>query len=125
MRKAIFTAALLALAAGGALAQTPPPAANGPQNRPINTNDSVNRQSNLPVAGRNSFTQGEAQSRIEKKGFQNIQGLAKDNNGIWRGQATKDGQTVNVSLDFEGNVVAANGQGSSAPANAAPGNAGK
>jgi len=31
--------------------------------------------------------------------------LKKDKNGIWHGKALKDGTTVNVSLDYEGNVV--------------------
>jgi len=121
----IATAAVLTLIAGGAMAQTQPPAADGPQNRAINSSDSANRQSTMPVAGRNSFTEGEAKTRIENRGFANIQGLRKDENGIWRGQATKDGRTVAVSLDYQGNVVQANGQGSSAPANVPQGGAGR
>ena len=31
--------------------------------------------------------------------------LAKDEKGIWRGTAQKDGTTVNVAVDFKGNVV--------------------
>jgi putative membrane protein len=32
--------------------------------------------------------------------------LIKDDKGIWRGQATKDGKSTAVSLDYQGNVVA-------------------
>jgi hypothetical protein len=55
--------------------------------------------------GRNSFTEGQAKSRIEKSGFQNVTGLKKDENGIWTGQAMKDGRQVTVQLDFQGDVL--------------------
>ena len=42
---------------------------------------------------------------IEKNGFSNISGLTKDDNGVWRGKAMKNGQQVDVSLDYQGNVV--------------------
>ena len=45
-------------------------------------------------------------SRIESKGFSNVSGLKKDDKGVWRGTAMRDGKSVDVSLDFEGNVVA-------------------
>jgi len=32
--------------------------------------------------------------------------LRKDDQGVWRGKATKDGKSVAVSLDFQGNVTA-------------------
>jgi putative membrane protein len=59
-----------------------------------------------PVAGANSFTEGQAKSRIESQGFANVSGLTKDDQGIWRGNATKDGRNVIVSLDFHGDVFA-------------------
>lgn len=104
MRNPIVIAALLAFVAGGAIAQTPA-AKDGPQNSAINTPNSTNRQVDAPVAGRNSFTEGEAKSRIEKLGFANVSELKKDDNGIWRGRAMKDGKAVDVSLDYQGNVV--------------------
>jgi hypothetical protein len=126
MRKSLVLAALLAFAAGGAVAQVQnPPAKDGPQNSAINSSDSSNRQVKAPVAGANSFTEGEAKSRIEKMGFTNITGLKKDDNGVWRGRAAKGGQTMDVSLDYQGNVVQAPAQGTSAPSNAARGGAGR
>ena len=76
---------------------------------------------NAPVAGRNSFTEGEAKSRIEKTGFSNVSNLKKDDDGVWRGRAIKDGKTVDVSVDFQGNVIQAGAQGTTAPSNTAQG----
>ena len=112
MRKSIMFGAVLAFAATGAMAQTPP-AANGPQNSAVNSSTSSNRQVDTPVKGRNSFTQGEAKSRIEKRGFTNVTDLQKDDNGVWRGKGTKDGRQVDVSLDYQGNVIEGTGTGTS------------
>jgi len=76
-----------------AVAQTPAvksPSANNPA---------------APVPGANSFTEGQARSKIEASGYTNVSGLKKDRNGVWTGSATKGGQTVNVKLDFQGNVT--------------------
>jgi hypothetical protein len=59
-----------------------------------------------PLPGANSFTESQARSRIEDRGFVGVSGLKKDDQGIWRGTAMKDGKTVNVALDYKGNVVA-------------------
>jgi len=103
MRKSLAVALVLGLTAGGALAQTPAPA-NGPQNSAVNTSDSSNRMAAGPVKGANSFTEGEARSRIEKQGFTNVGALKKDDDGIWRGTATRSGQQAAVALDYQGNV---------------------
>lgn len=103
MRKFVLLAAALALATGPALAQQAPPAAKGPQNNAVNTSNTPTPAS--PVQGSNSFTEGEAKSRIEAKGFTNVSNLKKDDSGVWRGQASKEGRTVSVSLDYQGNVV--------------------
>jgi putative membrane protein len=58
------------------------------------------------VSGANSFTEGQARSRISDAGFTDVQGLRKDDEGIWRGTAMRNGQQVGVGLDFQGNVVA-------------------
>ena len=108
MRSLLATSVILAFVASGAMAQSPP-AQKGPQNSAINSSDSANRQVTAPVQGHNSFTEGEAKSRIEKLGFTNVGKLAKDDNGVWRGQAMKDGKQVDVSLDYQGNVVMGSG----------------
>jgi putative membrane protein len=79
-----------ALAGGATMPSAPAksPAASGP-----------------PYPGANSFTEGQTRSRLEAAGFTNVAGLHKDDQGIWRGMATKDGKQVNVALDYKGNVV--------------------
>jgi hypothetical protein len=71
----------------------------------VNSPDTKN--SDKPVAGRNSFTEGQAKSRIEDAGYSNVTGLKKDDNGVWRGRASKGSAAVNVSVDFQGNVNSA------------------
>ncbi|MBP0446464.1 hypothetical protein J8J14_16940 [Roseomonas sp. SSH11] len=63
---------------------------------------------NAPAAGANSFTEGQARSRIEAAGFTGVQELRKDESGVWRGRAMRGGQTAEVGLDFQGNVVVGN-----------------
>ena len=109
MRLTPLVAIVLSLTAGTALAQNPPahqdpPANNGPNNKAINSKDSNNP--GAPVAGANSFTEGQAKSRIEARGYTNVGNLQKDDSGVWRGKAMKGGKSVDVSLDFQGNVVA-------------------
>lgn len=58
-----------------------------------------------PVAGANSFTEGQARSRIEAAGFTNVTDLQKDDQGVWRGRAMRNGTTATVGLDYQGNVV--------------------
>src|SRR5690348_16046743 len=69
MRKLVVLGAALALLAGPAFAQQGPPAAKGPQNNAVNTSNTPTPAA--PVQGSNSFTEGEAKSRIEAKGFTN------------------------------------------------------
>jgi hypothetical protein len=86
------------------MAQTPP-AKSGPNNNAVNSSGQNN--SNAPVAGRNSFTEGQAKSAIEKAGYTKVSDLKKDDNGVWRGKASKGGSSTSVSVDFQGNVIAA------------------
>ena len=48
---------------------------------------------------------GAGKSHIEAAGYSNISGLTKDKDGIWRGSAARGGATVDVGLDYQGNVV--------------------
>lgn len=105
MRSASMAAAALLLIAGMVAAQAQNPPANpGPNNNAVNTTGTNNP--GAPVAGANSFTEGQAKSRIEANGFSNVSDLKKDDSGVWRGKAQKDGKSTEVSLDFQGNVVA-------------------
>jgi hypothetical protein len=57
------------------------------------------------LPGSDSLNEDQAKSRIEAKGYSNLSGLQKDDRGIWRGRATmKDGRSVAVILDLEGNI---------------------
>jgi hypothetical protein len=56
--------------------------------------------------GANSFTEGQARSRMGDAGFADVQGLALDDRGIWRGRAMRNGQQTGVGMDFQGNIVA-------------------
>jgi hypothetical protein len=67
--------------------------------------DDGTRTATTPAEGANSFTEGQAKSRIEAAGFTNVSDLQKDDKGIWRGRAQRGGQQVSVALDFQGNVV--------------------
>ena len=104
MRSAIMFAAVVSLAIGSPsfaqnapqrpAAAPPPPAAAQPAN-----------PGGL-AAGANSFTETQAKSRIEASGYANVSALKKDEKGVWRATAMKDGKSVQVSLDTEGKVVA-------------------
>ena len=59
-----------------------------------------------PVAGKNSFTEGEVRDRLEKHGYTAVSGLMKDDQSIWRGTAMKDGKSVAIAVDYQGNIVA-------------------
>jgi hypothetical protein len=106
MHKTLIATVLVAVAFPAFAQQQP---ARQPANPDANTPavNSPNSPPNpgAPVSGANSFTEGQAKSRIEAKGFKNVSGLKKDDAGVWRGKASQDGKAMNVSVDFQGNVV--------------------
>ena len=61
--------------------------------------------SGAPLKGANSFTEGQAKDRAAAHGFTDVSSLKKDDDGIWRGNATWDGKPSQVAVDFKGNVV--------------------
>jgi hypothetical protein len=64
-----------------------------------------NRANRPALPGSDSLNEDQTKLRIEAKGYSNVSGLQKDNRGIWRGSATlKDGRSVAVILDLEGNI---------------------
>lgn len=100
MRLLLTAAMATVLMAGTASAQTD--SQNGPQNPAVKGMHDNN--ASAPVAGANSFTEGQARSQIEAKGFTHVVHLRKGKDGVWRGTATKDGQSGAVSVDYQGNV---------------------
>ena len=102
MNKIAILSAGLLLAASGAVAQSQTPSTS-------QTTPAINTEQNpgAPVAGKNSFTEAQAKSRIEDAGYKDVAGLKLDDQGVWRATATKDGKQAGVSLDFQGNVTIA------------------
>ena len=58
-----------------------------------------------PFKGANSFTETQAKERAVAAGLGEVTALKKDEDGIWRGTASKNGKSGNVAIDFKGNVV--------------------
>lgn len=105
MRKIFIAVTLLLASSLPVLAQSASPA-NPDANTPAVNSPNSPPNPGAPVAGANSFTKGQAKSRIEAKGFTGVSDLKKDDAGVWRGQAQQAGKSVAVSVDFQGNVVA-------------------
>ena len=77
-----------------------PPAANGAVNTDANTT------APQQAAASNSFTRSQAKGHVENAGYTDVSGMTKTPDGLWVGQAKKDGKPVTVSVDFKGAVSA-------------------
>ncbi len=121
MRNLMLILATTALFTGSAVAQDntgsskDPNAVTGSSNAAVNAKGNAASDANpsgtvnivAPSAlekGANSFTEGQARGRIEGAGFSGVTGLHKDDQGIWRGKATRDGKQVDVGFDYKGNI---------------------
>ena len=63
-------------------------------------------EAGAPLKGANSFTEGQAKDRAIGYGsVDSVSGLKKDDDGIWRGTGTQGGKTVQIAVDYKGNVV--------------------
>ena len=107
----VATAVAVSLSFGlGAYAQSPAvggSAAKG--NAPLKAMHQVNDGSAKP--GANSFTEGQARQHILNSGYTGVSGLAKGQDGVWRGMAMHGGTQVSVAMDFKGNVTEATASG--------------
>ena len=106
MLRTAILAALLSVGVGGpmAAAQTTTPSTD--PNATTDTNQGVVLTSPAGLQkGANSFTEAQAKSRLEDHGFTSVTGLTKDEAGIWWATASKDGKSVKVGLDYQGNVA--------------------
>jgi hypothetical protein len=104
MKTLVVFGVLIGLACfGSAAAQTSAPTADtsAPRNAAVK---SPHQMSAELAAGHNSFTQGQAQSRMVEAGYADVHDLFKDGSGLWQAKATKDGLPVKVALDYQGNV---------------------
>ncbi len=104
MRTILFTGLGVALFATAAMAQSVPPS-NVAMPPAVATGSGESNTTAAPVAGKNSFTEAQASARLEQHGYTHLADLRLDGNSIWRGLAVKDGKSVAVSLDFQGNIV--------------------
>lgn len=95
--KKLILAAFIAVAPAAALAQT---ATTSPMPAPTAPADA-----NAPLPGANSFTEGQAKSRLEASGYSSVMDLKKDDMGVWRGRAMINGQQTGVTVDYRGNIV--------------------
>jgi putative membrane protein len=96
MKRTLLTAGALALALGAASAQTNTTSPLPAPRAPVDTT--------APLPGANSFTEAQVRERLVSNGFADIGALAKDNQGIWRGRATRNGVQTPVAVDYRGNV---------------------
>jgi len=97
MKRTIIAAVFCGATILAAQAQTPTTAPTPSPNAPA--------EANAPLPGANSFTEGQAKSRLETNGYTAVSELKKDDNGVWKGRATHDGQPVIVSVDYRGNIT--------------------
>ena len=83
-------------------------------NEPCSTTTTPNSQTlptppaqaaTTPFTTERAFTADQAKSKIEAEGYSKLSGLRKDDKGVWRGKAMKDGLPVSVTLDAEGKVT--------------------
>jgi putative membrane protein len=58
-----------------------------------------------PAPKGNLFTEQQAREHLSHLGYTGISDLTKDENGVWRGSATKDGNTRTVAVDVKGAVA--------------------
>src|SRR5215204_5216346 len=124
MQRSLPVLAMLALlGASAAVAQTTPPASRGTGGPTGSSNPAVSTTGNAPSTtnpsgtanivaasalekGANSFTEGQAKYRLEGAGLTNVMDLKKDDDGIWRGKAMRQGKSVTIGFDYKGNIAA-------------------
>ena len=97
MKKLLIATMIVSATSFGALAQT---STTSPMPAP-----KAEADKNAPLPGANSFTEGQAKSRLEANGYSNVSSLKKDDNGVWKGTATHSGAQVTVSVDYRGNIT--------------------
>ncbi len=101
MPRLAISAIFLTAISSATLAQTPAPTTAQPKPAAPSAQGAGGLQ-----PGANSFTETQAAKRIGDAGFGKVTGLKKDDQGVWRGKAEKDGKSVEVGLDYRGNVMA-------------------
>jgi len=104
MKKLIFAAGFVGASALAAFAQTTPAPSTSGDTPAVATPDTKNPTA--PVEGANSFTEEQAKDRIAEAGYTGVKDLKLDDKGIWMASGMKDGKSVSIALDYQGNIVA-------------------
>lgn len=104
MNRSIIALTALSMMSIANAQETPKPATDA-QTPAVATPDTTNPAA--PVPGANSFTEGQAKARMEEKGYSDVTGLTKGEDGIWTASAMKSGKAFEVKLDFQGNITEA------------------
>ena len=109
IRLGFATLAVLSALATAAVAQsstTQPMNNSGSSSNPAVTHKPADSPQTTGTVepGANSFTEAQARSRLEAQGFSNVTELRKDDQGIWRGKAQREGKSVSVGIDYKGTV---------------------
>jgi hypothetical protein len=114
MRVLFAGAALAALVAGCA-------PESDKTNPAVATDDAAaERAAAAPATGANSFTQEQARERATNAGYMDVGALTQAADGTWQGAAMKDGASVTVVVDYQGNVTTQGGVTPAAPDGAMP-----
>ena len=102
MKRIVLALGALAIYSAAHAQETPKPAAK-PETPAVATPDTKNPTA--PVPGKNSFTEGQAQARIEENGYSDVTALTMGEDGIWTASAMKSGKPFEVKLDYQGNIT--------------------
>jgi len=86
-------------------AQTTSPADSSTTPRAAARTDSAIVPAAQLETGSNSYTEGQARSRLEANGFSAISNLRKDDHGFWRAAAMHSGTSGDVAMDFQGRIA--------------------
>ena len=104
----VTTPQALTMAPAATAGTTPPASTMAPATATVSPavpTNGVNTAPGAPAAGANSFTMAQAQTRLKDHGFTQVSELVKDDKSIWRGHAMKDGKTMDVAVDYKGNIT--------------------
>ena len=63
------------------------------------------KMAGAPAMGANSFTQEQARERAVTAGYTDVGALTQAADGTWQGSGMKDGASVTVIVDYQGNVT--------------------
>ena len=83
----------------------PPGTTSGGATTPGVTPPSVTTPDIATLPAANAEGSATARARIEADGYSNVQGLTRGPDGTWRGQATRGGARVGITVDAGGRVA--------------------